>query len=220
MQNNHGIWKTQDGSLNTETANHPYLVDQYEKNIDSNSYREPMRSLLDSLQGGGYILYARHGEATIGVDQPNLIFQNCYTQRNLSANGRSQAIMYGDIFRQLNIPVMTPVLASPLCRAVETAVLAFGKERVQIDPFWAEILRLSYNIPHAQQINILNYLHSFLELQPATGTNRVIIAHSFPAGVGLGRMPDMGTIIVRPLGQGNGYEIVAKLRLSDWQRLS
>lgn len=217
MQNKHDTWKTQDGSLNIETTNQPYLYDHYENN--ANSYRAPVRSLLDSLQQGGYILYARHGEATLGVDQPNLIFQNCYTQRNLSANGRSQAIMYGDIFRQLDIPVMTPVLASPLCRAVETAVLAFGQNRVQIDPFWAEILRLSYNISPVQQTNILNYLHSYLELKPATGTNRVIIAHSFPDGVGLGRMPDMGTIIIRPLGQGNGYEIVEKLRLSDLWRL-
>ncbi|MCS4438767.1 hypothetical protein JTS92_10110 [Clostridium botulinum] len=32
------------------------------------------RSLLDLLRNGGYILYVRHGEATVGEDQPNLIF--------------------------------------------------------------------------------------------------------------------------------------------------
>lgn len=219
MQHNQDNWKNQDCHLYMETLNQPYLYDQYENKADSNAYRTPIRSVLDALQQGGYILYARHAEATVGVDQPNLNFHNCYTQRNLSYNGRNQAVIFGDTIRRLGIPVMTPILASPLCRAVDTAVLAFGQEQVQIDPYWAEILRLSYHIPPVQQKNILNYLQSYLELQPATGTNRVIIAHGFPSGVGLGQMPNMGTIIVRPLGPGNGYEIVEKLRLSDLGRL-
>ncbi|HYE11014.1 MAG TPA: histidine phosphatase family protein, partial [Patescibacteria group bacterium] len=32
------------------------------------------RLLLDLLRGGGYILYARHGEATVGEDQPYMNF--------------------------------------------------------------------------------------------------------------------------------------------------
>lgn len=43
----------------------------------------------------------------------------------------------------------------------------------------------------------------------------VIVAHSFPKGIGLSQIPDMGTVIVKPLGQGNGYEVVAKLSLAD-----
>ena len=45
-------------------------------------------SLLHSLRKGGYILYARHGEATVGSDLSNLNFQDCSTQRNLSEYGR------------------------------------------------------------------------------------------------------------------------------------
>lgn len=43
--------------------------------------------------------------------------------------------------------------------------------------------------------------------------NQVIVAHGFPTEVGLGQIPNMGTVVVRPLGQGNGYEIVARLSL-------
>jgi phosphohistidine phosphatase SixA len=78
-------------------------------------------ALLDLLGVGGYILYARHGEANVGEDQPNLNFLNCYTQRNLSEMGRWQAVYYGQILRNLQIPVSYPVQSSPFCRAIETA---------------------------------------------------------------------------------------------------
>jgi hypothetical protein len=172
-------------------------------------------SLLDLLRGGGYILYARHGEATVGEDRLDLDFRNCYTQRNLSDFGRRQAIYYGELIRALQIPVGYPVVASPFCRAIETAQLAFGQQYVLNDPFWIDAYNLSRNITRSEQATILEELQSKLETAPAPGTNRAIIAHSFPAGVGLGQIPDMGTVVVRPLGQGNGFEIVARLSLED-----
>ncbi|WP_261178566.1 histidine phosphatase family protein [Anaerobacillus sp. CMMVII] len=176
-------------------------------------------SLLNSLQGGGYILYARHATANVGRDQPGLSFQDCYTQRNLSDTGRRQSIAYGEALRRLRIPVSYPVGASPFCRTIETTTLAFGEENVQVEPFWIEIYNLSANLPPAEQNRILNYLHAIFEFQPPAGFNQVIIAHSFPPGVGLGQIPDMGTVIVRPRGQGNSYEIVAKLSLDELMNL-
>lgn len=173
------------------------------------------RDLLALLRNGGYILYARHGEATIGEDQPDLSFQACYTQRNLSDYGRRQAIYYGEILRFLRIPVSYPVLASPFCRTVETAQLAFGRGNVQIDPFWVDIYRLSGNLSASEQKRILNDLESRLENPPPPGGNRVMIAHSFPAGMGLGQIANMGTVVVKPLGQGKGYEIIRKLSLAE-----
>ncbi|MGN8767995.1 histidine phosphatase family protein [Paenibacillus barengoltzii] len=177
------------------------------------------RSLLNSLQGGGYILYSRHGEATVGVDQPNLNFQDCTTQRNLSDEGRRQAVVYGETFRRLRIPFMFPVQASPFCRTIETAALAFGKENVQVDPFGYDIYKLSGNISHAEQTRILNSLRFVLETQPPIGSNMVIIAHSFPTGVGLGQIPNMGTVVVKPSGRGNGYEVVTKVSLEELSSL-
>jgi hypothetical protein len=172
-------------------------------------------SLLDLLRSGGYILYARHGEATVGFDQPDLSFQDCSTQRNLSFYGQRQAVRYGELLRSLQIPVSYPVISSPFCRAVETAQLAFGQENVQTDPFFVHVYRLSGDLPSYEQSLILNALASRLEIVPPPGTNTVIIAHSFPAGIGLGQITDMGTVIVRPLGTGNGYEIIGKLSLAD-----
>lgn len=169
------------------------------------------RELLDLLRGGRYILYARHGEATVGEDQPDLSFQYCYTQKNLSDYGRRQAVYYGQILRALQIPISYPIFTSPFCRAIETAQLAFGRENVQIDPFWVDVYRLSGDLSAFEQNRILNDLKSKLEIIPPQGTNTVIIAHSFPSGVGLGQIPDMGTVIVKPLGRGNGYKITSRL---------
>ncbi len=160
-------------------------------------------------------MYSRHGEATVGEDWPDLNFRNCYTQRNLSDLGKRQAIYYGALIRALRIPVGYPVITSPFCRAVESGQLAFGKEYVQIDPFWLETYNLSRNITLSEQERILDELRSKLETIPASGINQIIIAHSFPAGVGLGQIPDMGTVVVKPLGQGNGFVIIAQLSLND-----
>lgn len=177
------------------------------------------RSSLDLLRKGGYILYAKHGEATVGVDQPNLNFWYCFTQRNLSELGRRQAVYYGQILRNLRIPISYPILASPFCRTIETAQLAFGRANVQIDPFWFEIYKLNENLSSTEQKRILDSLQSKLEIKPPQGSNKIIIAHSFPKGIGLDQIPDMGTVIVKPLGQGYGYEIINKLSLADLAKM-
>ncbi|MCU6340347.1 histidine phosphatase family protein, partial [Enterobacter quasiroggenkampii] len=94
-------------------------------------------------QKGGYILYMRHGEATVGQDRPVVDFDDCSTQRNLSDTGREQAKLLGVSMRKLNIPVQYPVVASPYCRTRETAELAFGSGNVVVDPSLADVTKLS-----------------------------------------------------------------------------
>lgn len=179
----------------------------------------PTGTLLNLLQAGGYILFARHGEALVGTDQPNLNFQDCNTQRNLTQKGRNQASTYRELIRGLNIPINIPVKASPFCRAFETAGLAFGYENVQVEPFLVEIYNLSFNVTPTQFSNTLNQLITMLEVHPPTGSNQVIIAHSFPRGVGFGKLRDMETVIVRPRGRGMGFEVVDQLTLLGFSRL-
>lgn len=173
-------------------------------------------SLLKSLRQGGYILYVRHGEATVGEDLPNFDLGDCSTQKNLSEAGRRQAVTFGEDIRRLRIPVQTPVLASPFCRAKESAAQAFGSDKVQTDPFWLNIYKLSGSLPLAEQQATLKNLTSVLESLPSPGTNKVIVAHGFPQGVGLGEIPYMGTILIKPGGQGNGFQVVGRIALEDW----
>ncbi|MBS4536152.1 histidine phosphatase family protein [Clostridium sp. D2Q-14] len=176
-------------------------------------------NLLNLLRRGGYILYARHGEATIGVDQPNLNFWDCSTQRNLSEFGRKQSIYYGEMLCYLEIPIGYPIIASPFCRTIETAQLAFGRENIEIDPFWVEVYSLSGNISDVERNRILELFQLKLEIKPCKGTNNIIIDHSFPQGIGLGQISNMGTVIVKPKGEGRGYEIISKLKLEDLANL-
>ncbi|MBQ4901187.1 histidine phosphatase family protein [Paenibacillus sp. Marseille-P2973] len=172
-------------------------------------------SLLSSLRQGGYILYVRHGEAIVGEDSPSLDFKDCSTQKNLSETGKRQAEKFGEALRSLQIPVQTPVLASPFCRTKQTAALAFGEDKVETDPFWVKIYNLSDSLPPAEQQGILNDFTSVLEELPQPKTNKVIIAHSFPQGIGLGEITNLGTVIVKPRGRGHGYEVVGRLTLDE-----
>lgn len=172
-------------------------------------------NLLTLLRKGGYILYSRHGEANVGEDLPDMDLRDCNTQRNLSELGRRQAIYYGEIISALRIPVYYPVEASPFCRAIETAGLAFGWMNVSVDSFWVNIYNLNFNISTSEQERILKALQLKLEMSIPIGVNRVIISHNFPDRVGLRQIPDMGTVVIRPLGRDNGYEVIETLSLYD-----
>lgn len=73
-------------------------------------------------QGQGYVVMMRHAVAPGTGDPPGFRLEDCSTQRNLSAEGRQQAIAIGEAFRQRNIPV-GQVLSSQWCRCLETAKL-------------------------------------------------------------------------------------------------
>src|SRR5260221_1435979 len=84
-------------------------------------------SLLAKLREGGYVLYMRHTSTDFSQNDTNSrSFEDCANQRNLTDKGRNEARAVGEHIKRLGIPVGT-VLASPLCRTMETARLAFGK---------------------------------------------------------------------------------------------
>ncbi|SDH00841.1 Histidine phosphatase superfamily (branch 1) [Alteribacillus persepolensis] len=154
----------------------------------------------------------------MGNDQFMLDFTDCSTQRNLSETGREQAIRYGEALRRLNIPIFIPVIASPFCRARETAALAFGEGNVRVDSFWADVYRLSLNITEAEKDSTLQRLQHLFEMEVPSGKNAVVAAHSFPPHIGLGELADMETVIIHPFGSNNGFRIIGRIQLEDWER--
>ena len=82
--------------------------------------------LLAALRAGGYVIYFRHADTDHSrQDQRPVSFDDCATQRQLSDKGRANSRAIGEAIRALDVPIGS-VLASPLCRTVETAMLAFG----------------------------------------------------------------------------------------------
>ena len=69
-----------------------------------------------------YFVLIRHTLAPGTGDPANFVLEDCTTQRNLSAEGRSQAVRTGDAFKQRDIEV-DRVLSSQWCRCLDTAEL-------------------------------------------------------------------------------------------------
>lgn len=178
-------------------------------------------SVIKAIRDGGYIFYIRHGEATLGQDRQDVNFNDCGTQRNLSEEGKKQAKAFGQIISKLKIPIQYPVRASPFCRARETAEIAFGSQNVKVYPFLADIVNLSKDdVPLEVKQNIVENITKMLETVPPNGSNQIMAGHMFPAGIALGEIPHMGTVVIKPRGQGNGYEIVQKISLDEFTRWS
>ncbi len=87
-------------------------------------------SLWTLLKGGGQVVLMRHAITTPDVgDPPGMRLDACSTQRNLTDAGRAHARQAGEAFRARGIAVER-VIASPWCRCIETARLAFGSAEV------------------------------------------------------------------------------------------
>lgn len=178
-------------------------------------------SIFDELKKGGYIIYLRHGEATVGQDLPELNFNICSTQRNLSDTGREQARTVEGLFPVKQIPIQYPIISSPYCRARETAGIVFGNKNVVVNPVLASIEKLKIeDYPADKKQQILMELTKIFETPPAPGTNSVIVAHTFPPNVALGDIPNLGAVILKPKGMGQGYEITDRFNIEDFKKSS
>src|SRR5687768_16334248 len=83
--------------------------------------------LLAELKRGGYVLYFRHTSTDFSQDDSKSRgYDDCANQRNLTDRGRDEARAIGAAIRALGIPI-GKVVASPPCRSMETARLAFGR---------------------------------------------------------------------------------------------
>ena len=80
----------------------------------------------EALRAPGAVVVLRHSHAPGSFDPPDARLDDCSTQRNLDEAGRAQARRIGEAFERRGIAVGR-VLASPRCRCLDTARLAFGK---------------------------------------------------------------------------------------------
>lgn len=124
--------------------------------------------LLGALQGGGLVIYFRHS-LTLRSGQPDTDLSTCEGQRNLTPAGRALAEEIGRTIRARAIPIGA-VEASPYCRCVDTASLAFGRVAV------AAFLETNGDLDDAAEQQRLTTLAQQLQQLPRGG-NRVLVAH-------------------------------------------
>jgi phosphohistidine phosphatase SixA len=171
--------------------------------------------LVEALRAGGYVLYFRHGATNMSTrDSDRTSLANCATQRILSDEGRRQMTDIGKQFQRLHIPVGT-VLASPYCRTIDTAKLAFGK--VTIEP------ELEHTVTATEALTRQRAaaLSKLLAAMPRAGTNTVLAGHTgnLQEATGIWPSPEGVAIVFKPDGKG-ASSYVATVGPSNWAELA
>ena len=177
--------------------------------LASTATAEPSAELLTQLRQGGYVLFLRHTSTDFSQDDSRMkSFEDCATQRNLTDQGRAEARALGEHVKRLKIPI-GEVLASPFCRTMETARLAFGKARATNDVRGGPL--------RADDPKRYEPLRLLLGTKPAAGTNTVLSSHGNPfrAVAGPPYLAEGEIAIVRPEG-GDKFSVIARIRLTDW----
>ena len=136
--------------------------------------------------------------------------EDCTTQRNLSERGHARAL--GETIHALGIPIGT-VLASPRCRTVETAMLAFGA--AQKAPAVREGDPLRPGRPGR-----FPALRVLLSTPVAPGVNTVVVGHAYPyyTLVGGQYLSEGQADVLRP--RGADFEVLARVDLAQWRALA
>jgi phosphohistidine phosphatase SixA len=147
--------------------------------------------LVPLLQKGGYILIMRHERTEIPSrdDDYSKPATDCMAQRNLSVAGYAGSVETGKAFSALNIPI-GKVLASPMCRGMDTARMAFGK----VEPE----MRLIHhdNIPgRTPEVSGAEMRSLISELTPGE-SNTVLVSHIGNINRAINTIPSEGQISV------------------------
>lgn len=159
-------------------------------------------ALWKLVAGGGQVLFVRHAETTPGAgDPPGFRLEDCATQRNLSAEGRAQAQRLGAELKRRAIPV-GEVLASPWCRCLETAQLAFGRAKP-----WQPLSNLFGR--HGETEKQVRALRPRIAAH-AGEDNLVLVSHGSTALALTGEHPAMGELLVLNPRPG-GFRVAGRL---------
>jgi broad specificity phosphatase PhoE len=161
-------------------------------------------ALWSLLRGGGQIVLVRHAATTAGVGDPDeMKLDDCGTQRNLSDEGRAQAVELGRLLRTRGVPVAR-VLSSPWCRCIDTARLAFGHT--------PEILPALGNLfgrPERAASQVAE-LQPLMARRPANG-NLVLVSHGSTISALTGNAPGTSEMVVLTPGGDGRFTVAGRL---------
>ena len=166
---------------------------------------------LTELRAGGHVLYLRHASTDFSQNDAAMkSFQDCASQRNLTDKGRDEARVIGEHVKRLKIPIGS-VLASPFCRTMETARLAFGKAQPSNEVRGGPV-RSDDPARYAA-------LKKLLSGSVPKGENLVLSSHGnpFQAVAGPPDLAEGEIAVVKP--QQDSFAIVSRIRVEDWQAL-
>jgi hypothetical protein len=169
-------------------------------------------SIVQELRKGGYVLYMRHASTDFSQNDAGMTsYEDCTSQRNLTEKGLAEARAIGEHLKRLRIPI-GEVLASPYCRTMETARLAFGKAKATHDVRGGPV--------RSDDPKRYDALKKLLSSPVPPGENRVISSHGnpFAAVAGPPHLSEGEIAVVRPEGELR-FTVLARIRPADWSSL-
>lgn len=147
-------------------------------------------SAWSALRTGGIAILLRHAATEAGLgDPPGYRLDDCDTQRNLSAEGRAQAVRLGQALFERGVRV-DAVLSSRWCRCLDTARLAFPQHAVTpFDPlnsFYddraaepgqtrAALARISAIRAPANEVYVTHHVNIFALTGEAVGAGEILV---------------------------------------------
>jgi phosphohistidine phosphatase SixA len=162
-----------------------------------------------ALQRGGLTLVIRHAPADAEINRQERL-SSCALQRNLTVAGREQARAIGRGARALGIPI-GEVRASPLCRARDTARLAFGRVTSDRDLVSPGVIGTE-----ADDRRRARALRALAE-RPPDGETTVLVTHTGNIGAAFGEetVQEGETLLYGP-----GARLVGRVEADEWTRLA
>jgi phosphohistidine phosphatase SixA len=166
------------------------------------------------LKKGGNVLVFRHADSPSTLpDEKSAERDNLKRERQLSANGKQDAIAIGETIRRLAIPV-SEVLVSPAYRAQQTARFAQLANAQIHDELTFEGTAMTETVTSAQTA----WLKARVALPPKAG-NTVIVTHSPNLAAAFREMVPVlaagEAAIFAPDGKG-GTKLLGRLKIEDW----
>jgi hypothetical protein len=137
--------------------------------------------------------------------------EDCDHQRNLTDKGRDEARAIGTQLKRLRIPI-GDIMASPMCRTVETAKLTFGAPQPMNEVRGGPV--------RSDDPARYDPLRRILGTRPAPGTNAVIASHGNPfhAVAGPPYLAEGEIAVIEPLGDSK-FRVIGRIRPEDWAKL-
>lgn len=154
----------------------------------------------------GIVVLMRHAEAPGTGDPSNFQLNDCSTQRNLSAAGRSHATKIGQEFRRRNIQV-AKVLSSQWCRCLDTARLL---NLAPVEPF--SLLNSFFQNPRAEPRQT-RALKNFLMNQQKTQGVTLLVTHQVNITALTDIFPQSGEMVVLQPSRSNPATVIGRIRI-------
>ena len=159
----------------------------------------------NAVQTKGHVVLLRHAMAPGVGDPPGFTVGNCDTQRNLSNEGRAQAIKIGERFRANGIR-KAQIFSSQWCRCLDTAkLLALGtvQELPILNSFFEESER------EQQQMQALrNWL-----AKQALDKPMVLITHQVNITALTGIYPSSGELLVIRVSKDGSTSVIGNIKI-------